>query len=145
LLSRGNISCVRPGLHAEFKKICKVVFSIFITYRWGIEAMLWGQIVTSFLAYYLNSHYTGNLLNYTIFNQIKDFFPYLCAAFAMGLIMSASKAVVGESMLLSLLTGSTLGVVSYYFICKSFQLTAFEEVDSLFKDRIKLSFVKYIS
>ncbi len=122
-------------LQLEIIKKTMVILSISITYRWGIEAMLWGQIVTSFLGYYLNSYYIGKLLDYTIGNQIKDAFPYLCSTFAMGLIVLAVKTVFLESMLLSLLIGCISGVISYYFICKSFRLAAFEEVSSLVKER----------
>lgn len=114
------------------------MLSIWITYRWGIEAMLWGQILLSFLGYYLNTYFTDRLLGYTLVDQVKSVFPYLCAAFAMGLVISASKLLFEESGVLSLLTGSIFGILSYYFICKSFRLAAFEEVTSLFKERFDI-------
>ncbi|WP_028585074.1 lipopolysaccharide biosynthesis protein [Desulfogranum mediterraneum] len=121
-----------------FKKIL-VVLSIFITYRWGIEAMLWGQIVTSFVAYYLNSYYTGKLLGYTISDQIRDLLPYFWSAFLMGLFVFGSVFIV-PSILLSLIVGVILGVVSYYWTCKVFKMPAFEEMDKILKNKIQTCF-----
>ena len=56
----------------------------------GIEFMLWGSVLTSFIAYYLNSYYSANLINYPTMEQVKDIFPTFAvsgvvAAFMWGL------------------------------------------------------------
>lgn len=44
---------------------------------WGIEFMLWGSVATSFIAFFLNSYYSADLINYSTWNQIKDILPTL--------------------------------------------------------------------
>ena len=121
-------------LRLEILKKIITVISISITYRWGIEAMLWGQIATSFVGYYLNSYYTGKFLEYTMVDQIKDLFPYMVAALGMGGVVFGMN-MTSENMLVVLSVGIVTGVVVYYLICKFFKLTAFEELDVVFKKK----------
>jgi len=45
-------------LKLEVIKKFNALIAILVTYRWGITAMIIGQIVTSIIAYYLNSYFT---------------------------------------------------------------------------------------
>ncbi len=54
----------------EVLKRALVVISLFITYRWGISAILVGQIFISIIAYVLNSFYSKGI-NW-IFNESPD-------------------------------------------------------------------------
>ena len=37
--------------------------------------MLWGSVITSFGAYFLNSFYSSKLIDYSTSSQLKDIFP----------------------------------------------------------------------
>jgi O-antigen/teichoic acid export membrane protein len=78
-------------LRLEIIKKILITISIAITWRWGIVAMIYGQIVVSLLSYYLNSYYNGVLLGYPIQEQIVDLFSYLAAAVVMGLAVYLIK------------------------------------------------------
>ncbi len=56
------------------KKIIAIV-PIMIGVFCGIEYMLWGGVLTSFIAYFLNSHYSAGLIYYPTKEQIKDILP----------------------------------------------------------------------
>ena len=71
-------------LKLEIIKKLMVVVSIFVTYRWGIQAMLTGNIVLTVISYYLNSYYSGRLINYPLKAQVLDVLPSLIFAFLMG-------------------------------------------------------------
>ncbi len=125
-------------LRLEILKKILIAFSISITYRWGVEAMLWGQIALSGVAYYLNSYYTNKFLNYSVAEQIKDFWPYLGATAVMGTVMWGSLLFLqSASAALSLLIGSIVGAIVYYFICNSFRLASFKEAQKLFRGKIR--------
>jgi len=68
----------------EVLKRILVVISIAVCYRWGIRAMIGGQIVVSLVGYYLNSYYTGRLIGYPMTAQVFDFLPYLIISLVMG-------------------------------------------------------------
>jgi O-antigen/teichoic acid export membrane protein len=71
-------------LRIEILKKILVVLNIAITWQWGIAAIICGQIVVSFLAFFLNSYYTGKLLGYTAFAQVQEVALYLFSAILMG-------------------------------------------------------------
>lgn len=53
----------------------------------SIEYMLWGSVLTSFIAYFLNSYYSANLINYPTKDQIKDILPTFLVSFVTALAM----------------------------------------------------------
>src|SRR5699024_10001617 len=51
-------------LKLEIIKKIMVVVIIVITIQFGIMGLIWGQLVTSILAFFINTHYTGRFLKY---------------------------------------------------------------------------------
>lgn len=60
----------------NYKKII-AIGPIVVGIFYGIEYMLWGSVLISFIAYFLNSHYSADLIHYSTMEQIKDVFPVL--------------------------------------------------------------------
>ena len=60
-----------------------IILGIFI----GIKAMLLGSVFTGFIAYYLNSYYSGRDLEYGIKEQISDILPSFFIALSMAVIV----------------------------------------------------------
>jgi teichuronic acid exporter len=71
-------------LRLDVVKKSLIVVSIAITWRWGIEAMIGGQVVVSVIAYGINSYYNGTLIGYPLGEQIRDLLPYAVAPALMG-------------------------------------------------------------
>jgi teichuronic acid exporter len=69
----------------EVIKKTLIVISIAILWRWGIEALIWGQVVVSILSYGFNSYYNGVLIGYPIWEQVRDLMPYAVPTVVMGL------------------------------------------------------------
>lgn len=115
-------------LRLEIVKKVLTVINIAVTWRWGISAMIYGMIVLSLVAYYLNSYYTGILIGYNIREQIRDVSPYLATSAVM------AAAVHGIGLLpfpnnLSLLVAQIISGASIYaLLCRLFRLAAFMEV-----------------
>jgi teichuronic acid exporter len=82
----------------EIIKKVMLVISIIFTYRLGIMALLWGQVAVSVAAYYLNSLYAGQLANYPLSEQLRDFLPYLMMSLAMGISMYLASSTVSSSI-----------------------------------------------
>lgn len=62
-------------LKLEIIKKAIAVFPILLGIFLGIEYLLWGSVITSFIAFFLNSRYAEPLINYPTSQQIKDIFP----------------------------------------------------------------------
>ena len=68
------------------KKIIAIV-PIIIGVFCGIEYMLWGSVLTSFIAYFLNSRYSASLIFYPTKEQIKDILPTFGVSFVVAFVM----------------------------------------------------------
>ena len=86
---------------------------------YGIEFMLWGSVIVSFIAFYLNSYYSVQLVNYSTWTQIKDILP----AFLVSLVVAAtmwSVTLLNFPVVITLVvqcaTGLVLGVIFYEII-----------------------------
>lgn len=112
------------------KPILAVIF-IGLTYRWGIQPMIYGQIAVSILCYCLNSRYSGKLINYPPKEQIFHLAPYLGIAMIMGMGVYSIQWF-GFSNNCILLTFQVLsGVAIYSVLCGCLRLGAFMEVYQL--------------
>jgi O-antigen/teichoic acid export membrane protein len=72
----------RSDLFLKLEIIKKIiaVAPILLGIVYGIEYMLWGSVGTSIVAYFLNSHYSGDLIHYSIREQLKDILPSFCTS-----------------------------------------------------------------
>lgn len=74
-------------LKLEIIKKTIAVFPILIGIFYGIEYMLWGSVLTSFIAYFLNSHYSADLIRYSTIEHIKDVLPVFAVSLTIAAVM----------------------------------------------------------
>jgi len=109
------------------KNFLKVLL-LAITWRWGIEAILWGQIVLSLLCYFVNTYYTAILIKYSVWEQICDLSPYLGVAGIMGVgVYTLEYAITGNVAFLLAVQVAT-GITLFVGLCCIFRLLVFKEV-----------------
>ena len=125
-------------LRLEVIKKVLIVISIVITYRWGILAMIYGQIITSLLAYYLNAYYNKKFINYSIFEQVRDISPYLFTAIFMAILVCFVAYLPFRSSLLLLICQIATGSLIYIALCYFLKLKAFIEVKCIIVDKLSL-------
>lgn len=69
------------NLKLEIVKKVILIPLVFVASFYGINVLLYVFVAFSILEYFLNSYYTNKLINYTIFEQMKD----ICVFFIIGL------------------------------------------------------------
>ena len=74
-------------LKLEILKKCIAVIPILLGIFISIEAMLWGNVVTGLIGYYLNSSYSGRFIGYSMTEQVKDILPSFLLASVMAAIV----------------------------------------------------------
>jgi len=79
----------RSDLFLKLEIIKKIIAvgPIVVGIAYGIEYMLWGSVLTSFIAYFLNSYYSANLINYPTGEQLKDILPTFLISFVVAAFM----------------------------------------------------------
>ena len=120
----------------ELLKKILIVISIAVTYRWGISAMIYGQIVVSFFSYYLNSYYTGKLINYPLKEQVIDFAPYLLISAVMGFGTYTVQLLPIHSNIILLVSQTLIGIAIYAVLNVIFKTASFIETLNLLNERI---------
>ncbi len=122
----------------EVLKKILVVVAIAVTYRWGIQAMIYGQIGVSILAYYLNSYYSGKLINYPTKEQVFDLAPYMGIAMVMGIGVYSVQWFPFPNNLALLASQVLAGISIYAIIGWAFRMPAFVEVIDISRSKLKL-------
>lgn len=88
------------------------ILSIVITYRWGISAIIIGQIFTSAIGWIVTTHYVNSLVGYSLLKQLKDIGSYLVISILMYLVVIFIAGLISQT-LISLIISSTIGAVFY--------------------------------
>ena len=84
----------------------------------GIMPMLYVNILYNVIAYFLNSHFSGKLIGYTPWMQIKDFTPSFGIAITISMIVYTLKFLpISYWFILPLQL--IVGIVCFICICKS--------------------------
>jgi O-antigen/teichoic acid export membrane protein len=118
------------------KKIIALII-IFITYRWGISIMIFGQIIVSVMCYVINSHYTGKFLDYPIMEQVHDLIHSLTLSTLMTCCIYTLNFLSINSHSLLLILQIISGIVLYITLCWFTKLPSFMESLLLIKPKLK--------
>jgi O-antigen/teichoic acid export membrane protein len=81
-------------LKLEIIKKTLVIPVLIIGVLWGIKIMILGMFINSIIAYFLNSYWSGKMINYSMKEQINDILP----SFYIALIMAAIVWFVGTKL-----------------------------------------------
>ncbi|MGJ8638312.1 MAG: lipopolysaccharide biosynthesis protein [Opitutaceae bacterium] len=105
-----------------FKKVM-VVAAIFITYRYGIMMLIWGQVVITLISYYMNCFFTNRLIQVSFAAQLKTVLPSLIWG-ALVFLASASPGFFydgsrGAQLVLSIVLACLTSVV-FLFVFRSY-------------------------
>lgn len=109
-----------------------LLVSIFITFSWGINAMLVGYIVVAFIDMILKFHFYGAMINYSM----KDFFILNRTTFYSSLIMGIFIYILGQFIeidYLKFLIQGLSGIVIYIFLSYIFSNEYLLDIINLLK------------
>lgn len=101
----------------------------------GIYWMLVGSIVTGIMAFFLNSYYTGRVLNYSSWMQLKDVAPSYGVAFVVALSVYFLK-YLPLSYWIVLPLQIVVGAGVFFAICETRKLPEYLEVKGIAKEYI---------
>lgn len=71
-------------LKLEIIKKVMITISLFVAVPFGIMGLLWMQVILSNVSFLINTYYSGKLIGYTAWDQIKDISPILGLAVFAG-------------------------------------------------------------
>ena len=98
-------------LRLEIIKKALTVPVIVLGILFGIRIMILGLVINSFAAYYINSFWTGRLINYSILQQIKDILPFFLISAVMALLVFILGKIIGTITIIGLAGQIILGML----------------------------------
>lgn len=102
----------------------------------GIIPMLYANIVTSIIAYFLNSHYSGKFLGYSSWMQIKDISMSYVIAMVLALSVYFIKYIpISNWIILPLQV--FLGILLFFLFCYFLQPTEYKDIKEIVKQKLK--------
>lgn len=115
------------------KNVIRIV-NVVIMYRFGVIFILAGEVLVSIISLFINTYYTGKILNYGLFKQIADLkYHYLGGIIAV--IIGTLVKISFVNLYLSFLLGAVT-TVSVFFIFQFFFNKEAFEVLLLLKEKI---------
>lgn len=121
-------------LKAEIAKKLVIVVSIIVAIQFGIYGLLFASVISSLLAFFINTYASGKFVNYTTWDQSKDILPAICLAILCGIIVYATdQLLIFTPDILRIATGSLLGTLTFIGFSWLFKMEAFTELRSILK------------
>lgn len=125
-------------LKLEILKKILIVGSILLIIPFGIYGLLWGQVVFSMVAYFINAYYTQKFISYPLNNQLYDVFPiYLIT------LLSALMVWLGDSILffsysdfVRVMAGGVVGLGVYFLLSVFGKFEQLAQIRELLKERL---------
>lgn len=126
----------RSDLFLKLEVIKKVllVITIFVSIQFGLYGLLWGVVVSSALALFINAHYSGKFIHYNGFEQLRDVSPILLIAIASGVLtLIADKIMInaGTIDIFRIIVGGAVGVLSYWLISIIFKINSIQDLKTI--------------
>ena len=124
----------RSDLFLKLEIIKKAVLTviIFISFFYGFYALLWGQLVSSIIALFINTHYAGKMLSYNIWQQLKDLFPIFFLALIIAIACYGMNNVLSsyDNLVQLIFTGCS-GVTLYVLAAFLFKFQSIQDIKNL--------------
>jgi O-antigen/teichoic acid export membrane protein len=118
-------------LNLEFVSKTIMIINIFVTWRWGIIAIILGQLVTVIITHLLDSYYIRKSVGYSLLQQFKDVFVY----FAISVLMYFFAVTIAHFIInpvVSLIVTSIAGAAFYIFAAFIAKVDEVQEIKKIF-------------
>lgn len=120
-------------LKMDLSKFPIIIISLLMTIPLGLKAIVIGQTISSFLAFFINAYMPGKLFGYGAFKQLKEMIPVVVATGFMAFFVYLSTYWI-NSYVLKMLIGSIIGIISYLLLCKLFNIHELKEIYNILQN-----------
>ena len=93
----------------------------------GIFPMLYTIVLTSIISYFLNSYYSGKLLGYSSWMQLRDIAPSFFISFTMAIVVYCLKFLPISNWFI-LPIQIAIGLIVFILLCKVIKIDEYKEV-----------------
>ena len=113
-------------LKLELIKKAVLTLTIVLSFPFGIYGLMYGQIIYSFFALFINVFYSSKFMTYRLKEQFRDVFKPVLISSLMGFILVCQLKFIPISNHMIQLTMSILiGALSFWFLARVMKLQSF--------------------
>ena len=109
--------------------ICSII--IILLFGLGITGLLWAQVVTNIISFFINSFYSKKMIGYSTLDQIKDIYPIFFASMIMAGVVYSLLFFLHLNNILLLLIQIPVGILVYILLSHVFQIEEVKTIKSL--------------
>lgn len=122
-------------LKLEVWKKVIIIITILITVNYGVIGLVWGQVFISVISFFINTYYTGKIIHYGAFQQIKDLLPTLLVGGMISLIVYGLDAYIFYQMhdILRLIVLPLIYGILFMGVCIIFKFKEIKYIIELIK------------
>lgn len=125
----------RSDLFLKLEIVKKVIATIvlIVSFYFGLYGLLWGQLIFSILALFINTYFAGLMINYKMGEQIKDMLPLFALAGFIAFCVYVLDYYVFKNLIdiVRLVIGSISGAVLYLSLSYLFKFDSLLEIKKI--------------
>ena len=127
----------RSDLVLKLEVIKKAIYLLVVlfTMNFSVMAMCIGGVLSSHIALFINTYYTGKIIHVGYFVQMKDLLPSFLFSITMGFLVYASTFVF-SNMLVQLIVGVIIGITYYYLVSVLFKSSELDYIKLLLRENL---------
>ncbi len=114
------------------KKITGIII-LLITIPFGVSAMCYGSIIGAIISLYINSYYTGKLIQFGFIKQLKVLLPILFLSGLTGIVTNVAIHFIDNNYI-KLIIGYLLGLIVFYGLSYVLSRDALNDLLKLIKN-----------
>ena len=111
---------------------------LFVGMYWGVEGVLWAVVAGFYFTFFVNALVASTSTGYSLWEQVKDFLPFLFLSLVAALFAVFSLFVCSCSYMLQLLLPSVVYALVYLFVAKIIKLPELYELMKIVRPYIKI-------
>src|SRR5690606_20921933 len=122
-------------LKLEIIKKINITIAVIIGIQFGIWGLLLGSVISSYIALFINMHYTQRFINYSYKEQFKDLLPIVFQSLPMLIGVAAFVYLTDFANTLTLIIGSLLAMLLYLSVTYSIKSQALIYIVELLSEK----------
>jgi O-antigen/teichoic acid export membrane protein len=119
------------------KAILTILIILVLSFRLGILGLVWTYAFSSYIAFFVNTIYSKELISYSVKDQISDILPSFLLSFSMGLLVFISGELMPGGDLIRLAVQGAVGFIFYIGVSKVFRIKELVELTDLARTFIR--------
>lgn len=119
-------------LRVEIIKKIQGTIILFISIPFGVITMCYATIISTLISFFINTYYTGVLIKFDFFHQIKDLLPTILVCVVMYLCVLYAISLFNTSFI-RLIFGCACGVLIFFLLTSLFKFEELKEITYILK------------